>query len=1355
MTTTIRLVIFTLAITIVSTLTMSAAVSYDFEAPAGTNGNATLQYKILSSIDQTVAVMGGTTGIIPCTVTYNNKTYTITEIGRYAFNSVSITDFRLPLSLKAIRECAFGFCETQTIAIPDSVETIDQSAFHCSNVETIIVGSGVKTIGNGAFYKCSNLKTLVFKSSQVPSYGGYSIGNSYTSIIVPQLKDYNDSDIARAALGTMVEPIYFPEHTYVYSGSTPQLEFEMKIGSATTPHDMLLKNKDVGNYNQSFFIGLSSILPFYGFSDYDGYAIFPDRGIDVEYNYIISKKDLILTIDNQQRIYGENNPSFFSYSISGFVDDETETELNEPIIPNTCATILSDVGDYPISCNVSARNYEIIVNNGVLSILKAPIVAQVKDAERAYGFENPIFSCEYIGLKNNDNPILLTPFKFETASIFSNVGEYYIKCSEGSFKNYYVNEYRSGTLIITKAPLVLNATSTTREYCEPNPQFSFTLVGLRNNDTADCLFKQPSFECEATLSSNCGEYAIIPSGASALNYSVTYENGTLSITPASMIIKASNITREYGEENPILKYELIGLKGDDNIDNALQEQPSLTTNALSTSNVGEYSIIVNGGIAKNYTLSYRSGTLTIIKAPLSVIAKNAERIYGDANPTFVRSYLGFKLNDTENTAFSVLPKISCSATKDSSVGEYPITVSEGTSRNYEIMAYESGILTISKATVVLTPINKSRLYFEENPQFDFTLSGLRNGDSKSCLSVLPQYVCDANKLSNVGTYPIFVSNAQATNYNFEYGQGLLTVNPQQLIASIGNYSRPYGTDNPVFEISYNGFVNNEDESVLTQPSLASCSATKSSDVGTYSISISGGEAINYIISKYNSGSLIIEKANQTITWDQDLSNIELYAQVELTAKSDVGLPITYEMSPNNVATLYSSGDKWYLDCYGSGSINIRATQNGDKNHNAANLVSKTIIVYGSGDDPHNPQIYLNIEEAGTLSSMIADNRKYQIKNLRLTGYLNGTDINFLREMSGSDSNGNTTNGVLETLDISGCTIVAGGRSYYKSSRTTDYVVGDYMFYNCKVLATLHLPDNSTQIGDYSLADCERLSIITIPNSVKKFGAEAFRNDISLLHIPMPELLTSIDDMAFMGCNGLTEITIPSEVSVIGKGIVKDCENITRINVEIGNSNFTSVDGVLFNNSIDKLIIFPVNHSSNDYEVTEGVKTIAPYAFVNAKGLKIVSLPSTLNTIDQNAFIGCINLQTLKVHAITPPICQNDCFESVSKTRCELQVPIGCHSSYWVAPIWSEFNEITEVDFSGINNIAYDDLKVKVENGKIIIHGGSSNHSVRIYNINGSLMYSQEISNSEITYEPSNQGVYIVVVGNQIYKLFLK
>lgn len=120
-----------------------SAFGYDFELPAG-NGMQKLQYSILSSVDQTVAVVGGTTGIIPCSVTYNNKTYTVTEIGRFAFSDVNITDYRLPLSLKAIRENAFGFNKASTIAIPDGVEIIESGAFWYSSVETIIIGSGVK-----------------------------------------------------------------------------------------------------------------------------------------------------------------------------------------------------------------------------------------------------------------------------------------------------------------------------------------------------------------------------------------------------------------------------------------------------------------------------------------------------------------------------------------------------------------------------------------------------------------------------------------------------------------------------------------------------------------------------------------------------------------------------------------------------------------------------------------------------------------------------------------------------------------------------------------------------------------------------------------------------------------------------------------------------------------------------------------------------------------------------------------------------------------------------------------------------------------------------------------------------------
>jgi hypothetical protein len=1343
---------------VVLLLAFLQASAYDFELPAGNNGMQKLQYTILSTAEQTVSVDGGTTGTIPCTVTYNNKTYTVTEIGRFAFNDVNITDFRLPLSLKAIRENAFGFSKANVIAIPDGVETIEDDAFWYSSIETIIVGSGVKNIGPGAFYGCSDLKTLVFKSNEAPIHNSrnYRIGNSNTTIIVPQLEKYSNSEIAKVAAGSIIEPIFFPTHSYKYSGEIPQLNYVMKISSATVQKDMTLKNKDAGVYEQSFFIGLSALVPSYRFSDYDGYATYPTPGVDVVFEYVVNKKPLIITLDNNQRIYGDPTSPEYSYSVEGFVDGENENELNKPIEPFTHATITSEVGEYPITCSTSAKNYEIVVKDGVLTILKAPLTVQVNDAERLYGNHNPTFTFNFINLRNNDNPALLTPFKFETGTILSDVGSYPIVCSEGSLKNYEITEYLSGTLTINKAPLTLTALNAKRTYFEENPQFSFSLTGLRNNDDTSCITTQPTYQCSAEVSSDCGEYDIIPSNADAKNYEISYVNGALTITPAALTLKAQNVTREYGDENPVLTFDADGLKGEDSAETALQTFPTITSTASSASNAGEYSISITGGSSKNYTLSYRSGLMTITKAPLSVSANDAERIYGDSNPTFSRSYLGFKLSDSESTAFSVLPRIECTATKTSDVGEYPIMVSGGISRNYEIASYENAILTINPASAIITASDNRRMYFEDNPQFDYTVSGLRNSDTKACIATLPQYNCFASKTSKAGSYEIIPYGAIAQNYVFEYKAGSLIVNKRELTASIGNYSRVYGTDNPAFAISYKGFVNNEDASELNQTVTATCEATKLSDVGTYPIILSGGMADNYNISSYNNGNLTIEKANQTISWNQDLSNIVMYSQVALEAASTSNLPVTYEMSPNNVATLYNNGGIWYLDCYGSGAVSIRATQNGDKNHNAAPIITKTLLVYGTGgDDPSNPQIYLNVDEPGTLSSMIAENRKYQIKNLRLTGNLNGTDINFIREMAGSDSFGNPTPGILETLDISGCTIVSGGRSYYQSNRTSEYVVGDYMFYNCKVLMTLRLPENSISIGNSAFADCDRLSVIAIPNSVKSFGTKSFANAISLLRIPMPEYLTTIGDMAFMGCNGITELTLPESVSSIGEGIVNDCQNLSQIDVEVGNNHYASKDGVLYDSDFHELLIFPVNHEKTEYSVVDEVTSIAPYAFLNAKKLTTVNLPSTLASIGKDAFIGCVNLSMLQVKALNPPICQNDCFENVSKTRCELQVPLGCRSYYWVAPVWSEFNRIVESGFTGIENVESNGVHFSVQNGSINISGCPRDVVVRIYQTNGTLVFNSNATEGFLQFTPNFIGTYILLIGNTSYKIMIK
>lgn len=688
---------------------------------------------------------------------------------------------------------------------------------------------------------------------------------------------------------------------------------------------------------------------------------------------------------------------------------------------------------------------------------------------------------------------------------------------------------------------------------------------------------------------------------------------------------------------------------------------------------------------------------------------------------------------------------------EKNVGSYDLTIDARIVNDY--ISYETSIpihYDIKPAEITVSMSNVSREYGNPNPEFDIKYEGWVNNETIDVLETTASATTPARQSSNVGTYPVSIAGAKAHNYTFKYIQGELIITKANLELSVNNATKTYGSPNPYFTLSYLGLKNNENSPKWNKYPTISTSAEEYSDIGTYEISASGGDALNYNITKYNSGILTIDKADQTLTWNQNL-----YAQVgslvTLNAISSAGLSVSYELSPNNVAQLYNDNGIWYLNCLGSGTVNIQAIQNGDKNHNAA-MVSRTFVVFDTGSSP---QIVLNVEKAGSLPSLISENRKYQIKNLRLTGFLNGTDIKFLREMAGSDTNGNTTTGVLETLDISECTIVSGGQSYYKSCYTYNNRVSDYMFYGCKQLVNLLLPEKVLIIGDYALADCDRLSLVFIPNEVKSFGYQSFRGDTSLRMIPMPQSLTLIDDMAFMGCNGISEITLPLNVRTIGANMLKDCRNISQINVESGNSCFVSHHGVLYTHSFEELLIFPANHNFTSYTINDGTQKIAADAFVNAKNLTDVVLPSSLQSIGRDAFIGCDNLSTIQVNALTPPICENDCFEELSKIRCKLKVPKGCYSNYWVAPVWSEFNKIVENESSGIDDVTMDDIKVSVNGFNIVVSGVPNDVYVRIYQLNGLLMYQQITNGEDISYRPAANGIYIVVVGNKVYKIMIE
>jgi hypothetical protein len=199
------------------------------------------------------------------------------------------------------------------------------------------------------------------------------------------------------------------------------------------------------------------------------------------------------------------------------------------------------------------------------------------------------------------------------------------------------------------------------------------------------------------------------------------------------------------------------------------------------------------------------------------------------------------------------PVASTTATADSPVGVYDITVTGGSAANYEL-SYVKGKLTVAdKSSITITAENVSRLYGEANPQFRYTVVG---GDG---MQGTPELTCEAVPGSPVGTYIIKVNKGSiTTDANFIFNDGILTVNRAQLTAT-SNATRTYGEDNPALTISYTGFVNGETEAVLKTAPTASTTATKSSGAGFYPITVTGGEADNYNIICQN-GQLTINKA---------------------------------------------------------------------------------------------------------------------------------------------------------------------------------------------------------------------------------------------------------------------------------------------------------------------------------------------------------------------------------------------------------------------------------------------------------------------------------------------------------------
>lgn len=486
-------------------------------------------------------------------------------------------------------------------------------------------------------------------------------------------------------------------------------------------------------------------------------------------------------------------------------------------------------------------------------------------------------------------------------------------------------------------------------------------------------------------------------GAHSANVKVRYSNGVditvdipyeYTIAPAPLSLTVNNATREYGNPNPEFSSVITGFVEGENADNQ-NMTVDYTCAADRQSNVGNYRILASVN-APNYEVTYHYGTLAVTKAPLTLKVKNTSRLYGDENPQFELTYTGLRNNETSPT-WTQAVKVATTATKKSHCGVYPITVSGGVSQNYQVAEYANGELTVSKRPLTVKAIDYERSYGEANPAFKIAYDGFVNSDNESCISPKPTLSCEATKESNAGTYNILVTGGKADDYAITYQYGKLKVNPLLLgfketynsvtyndmsksisdlvFQHIPKLNMKYDVSDLKIDIwaldsenKYSQHVWNVSSGSYSG-SYVNYIADGATDVGKYIITITGIKTPSPNIqldSKTARAYLTIEEASNNLQWnDDDVIEVEMGEAKELNIAYDADLYSMFNLGfDESVIQVRASNKetnhaKWYVVGLQEGitklSFNISSRKNdwGFYNFGNSKTITKTIKVITS------------------------------------------------------------------------------------------------------------------------------------------------------------------------------------------------------------------------------------------------------------------------------------------------------------------------------------------------------------------------------------------------------------------------
>lgn len=347
------------------------------------------------------------------------------------------------------------------------------------------------------------------------------------------------------------------------------------------------------------------------------------------------------------------------------------------------------------------------------------------------------------------------------------------------------------------------------------------------------------------------------------NYTISSnEAATFTIGQKALTVTAENKTVTYGDSVPYT----ATYNGLLDCDKGKLGTPNFTCNY---NEVGTYSITVDGLENSNYAITYVNGTLTVNKRTVTLDWGTANSfIYDGTAHTLKPDAKNVVIGDDLGLAITVTGE-NISGSSAINAGTYTATASI-TNQNYVLAeSSKSATFTITARALTITANNHEIIYGSAPATNGYTISGMIEGETPETANISGTVKLTTNytQYDDVGKYDIIVdiSGLSAPNYSFTAKNGKLTVTKKELTVTAKNHEITYGEEPSANGYTINGFVNNENESVITglENITYIIDYAQWKDIGQFSITpkVDGLSAVNYSFKANSDGILKVNKLN--------------------------------------------------------------------------------------------------------------------------------------------------------------------------------------------------------------------------------------------------------------------------------------------------------------------------------------------------------------------------------------------------------------------------------------------------------------------------------------------------------------